>query len=224
MMQTIQQISVGSVLGAGAILAAVYAAWGTLNGTWAVMTGLNKAYEVEEMRPWWRILLIMFSLTISLSLLGLVALTAIVYGNRGGKLLGRHLGAAAHFEFLWRIVQWTIIAILLLFSFASLYRFGPNLKDRRWQWSMPGAVIAVTLWVPSTLLLRMYQEHFGSSRVYGRLNAVATLLLWLYLTGAAIFIGGEANSEIEKAAAEAGHPDVRGAGEQRSGGEGTSNQ
>jgi len=70
----------------------------------------------------------------------------------------------------------------------------------------------------------MYQEHFGSSRVYGRLNAVATLLLWLYPTGAAIFIGGEANSEIEKAAAEAGHPDVRGAGEQRSGGEGTSNQ
>jgi len=146
MMQTIQQISVGSVLGAGAILAAVYAAWGTLNGMWAVMTGLNKAYEVEEMRPWWRILLIMFSLTISLSLLGLVALTAIVYGNRGGKLLGRHLGAAAHFVFLWRSVQWTIIAILFLFSFASLYRFGPNLKDRRWQWSMPGAVIAVTLW------------------------------------------------------------------------------
>src|SRR6185312_12177061 len=55
-------------------------------------------------------------------------------------------------------------------------------------------------------------------------TAVATLLLWLYLTGAAIFIAGEANSAIEKAAAEAGHPDVRGAGEQRSGGEGTSNQ
>jgi uncharacterized BrkB/YihY/UPF0761 family membrane protein len=77
--------------------------------------------------------------------------------------------------------------------------------------SIPGAVVAVTLWVPSTLLLRFYQEHFSSSRIYGQLNAVATLLLWLYLTGAAIFIGGEANSEIEKAA-EAGHPDVRGPG------------
>jgi membrane protein len=105
-----------------------------------------------------------------------------------------------------------------------LYRFGPNLKDRRWQWSIPGAVVAVTLWVPSTLLVRLYQEHFGSSRIYGRLNAVATLLLWLYLTGAVIFIGGEANSEIEKAAAEAGHRDVREAGERRSGGEGSSDQ
>jgi uncharacterized BrkB/YihY/UPF0761 family membrane protein len=77
-------------------------------------------------------------------------------------------------------------------------------------------------WVGFTFLLRMYQTHFSSSRIYGGLNAVAVLLMWLYLTGAAIFIGGEANSEIEKAAAAAGHSDVRGAGERRSGGAGKS--
>jgi membrane protein len=224
MAQTTQQISARAVFGTGAILAAVYAAWGALNGTWAMITGLNKAYEVEEKRLWWRVLFIMFALTISLSALGLTALAAIVYGNRAGKMMGPHLGTPAHFEFVWRSIQWAIIVILLLFSFAVLYRFGPNLKDRRWQWSVPGAVVAVTFWIPSTLLLRMYQEHFGSSRIYGQLNAVATLLLWLYLTGAAIFIGGEANSEIEKAAAEAGHPDVREAEERRSGGKGSSDQ
>jgi len=215
--QTIQEQNARAILGAGAILAAAYAAWGSLNGTWAVITGLNKAYEVEEKRPWSRILLIMFSLTICLSVLGLIALAAIVYGNRAGKIIARQLGLPAHFELLWRVVEWAFIVIPLLVSFSLLYRFGPNLKDRRWQWSIPGAVIAATLWVPSTLLLRIYQEHFRSSRVYGKLNAVATLLLWLYVTGAVIFIGGEANSEIEKAAAEAGHSDVRNAGEQRSG-------
>ena len=222
--QTIEQLNARAGLGTGAILAGIYAAWGALNGTWAMMTGLNKAYEVEEQRAWWRILYIMFGLTISLSILGVIALGSIVYGNRIGNIAGRHLGAPAHFEFLGPIIQWAVIVILLLVSFAVLYRFGPNLKDRRWQWSIPGAVVAVTLWVPSTLLLRLYQEHFGSSRIYGRLSAVATLLLWLYLTGAVIFIGGEANSEIEKAAAEAGHPDVREAGERRSGGEGSSDQ
>jgi membrane protein len=222
--QTIEQLNARAGLGTGAILAGIYAAWGALNGTWAMMTGLNKAYEVEEQRAWWRILYIMFGLTISLSILGAIALGSIVYGNRIGNIAGRHLGAPAHFEFLGPIIQWAVIVILLLVSFAVLYRFGPNLKDRRWQWSIPGAVVAVTLWVPSTLLLRLYQEHFGSSRIYGRLSAVATLLLWLYLTGAVIFIGGEANSEIEKAAAEAGHPDVREAGERRSGGEGSSDQ
>lgn len=224
MTQTIQQISARAVFGLGTVLAAVYAAWGALNGTWAMITGLNKAYEVEEKRSGRRVLLIMFGLTICLSILGLIALAAIVYGNRAGKMIGQHLGTTAHFEFVWRIIQWVVIVMMLLFSLAVLYRFGPNLKDRRWQWSVPGATIAVTFWVPSTLLLRMYQEHFGSSRIYGQLNAVATLLLWLYLTGAAIFIGGEANSEIEKAAAEAGYRDVRKAGERRSGGEGSSDQ
>lgn len=219
---TIRQLNVTAVFGAGATLAGVGAAWGTLNGTWAIMAGLNKAYEVEEERPWWRVLSIAFGLTISLSVLGLIALAAILYGNRAGNIVGQHLGVPARFEFLWRILQWAVIVMLLLFSFAVLYRFGPNLKDSRWQWSSPGAVIAVTLWVTSTVLLRVYQEHFSSSqRIYGGLSAVATLLLWLYLTSAAILIGGEANSEIEKAAAEAGHPDVRSADERRSGGEGS---
>ena len=37
---------------------------------------------------------------------------------------------------------------------------------------------------------------------YGHLNGVVMLLLWLYITSGAILIGGEMNSEIEKAAAE----------------------
>jgi len=109
--------------------------------------------------------------------------------------------------------------MLLLVSFASLYRFGPNLKDRRWQWSIRGAVIALVVWVGFTLLLRISEDHFSSSQgIYAGLKPVVGVLLWLYLTGAAIFIGGEANSEIEKAAAESGDPDVRRPGQQRSGG------
>ena len=103
-----------------------------------------------------------------------------------------------------------MLALLLLVSFAVLYRFGPNLKDNRWEWSLPGAVIAVALWLMFSLGLRMYQAHVTSSqKVYGGLHAVVSLLLWLYLTGAAIFIGGEANSEVEQAAVEPEHPDAR---------------
>lgn len=206
--RTTQQLNERAVLGPGAILAGLYAVWGALNGTWAMMTGLNNAYEVEEERPWWRILTVMVGLTISLSVLYLIALAAIAYGNRAGNIVDRNLGIPAHFEFLWSIVRWVVVVTLLVFSLALLYRLGPNSKIQRWQWSIPGAVVAVTLWVASTLLLRVYEEHFSSSRIYGGLNAVATLLLWLYITGAAIFIGGEANSEIERAATAACHSDL----------------
>jgi membrane protein len=186
-----------------------------------MMVGLNRAFEVKEERRWWRILTIAFGLTISLGIMGLLALGAMLYASRAGTAISQHLGVHTLSPFPWRVIQWLAIIILLLFSFASLYRFGPNLKDRRWQWSTPGAVVAIALWTGSTLLLRIYQDHRSSSQgIYGGLEPVATLLLWLYLTGAAILIGGEANSEIEKAASEAGHSDTRRPEERRSGGTG----
>ena len=173
-----------------------------------MMTGLNKAYEVKEERPWWKVLSIAFGLTIALGIMGLVALWAILYGSQWWKMMDQDFGIHAQSLFLWRIILWPVTAVLLLFSFALLYRFGPNLKDRRWQWSIPGAAIAATLWVASALLFRVYENHFSSQRIYGGLNAAVTLLLWLYFTGAAIFIGGEANSEIEKAGAKTHRADV----------------
>jgi membrane protein len=217
--KTIGELNARSAIGTGALWAALGAAWAILNGTWAMMVGLNRAYEVKEQRRWWNILTTAFGLTISLGIMGLMALGAMLYGTRAGTTISQHLGVHTLSPFPWRVIQWLVIVILLFFSFASLYRFGPNLKDRRWQWSTPGAVVAITLWAGSTLLLRVYQEHFSSSQgIYGGLEPVATLLLWLYLTGAAILIGGEANSEIEKAASEAGHSDVRRPEERRSGG------
>ncbi|HEX3559544.1 MAG TPA: YhjD/YihY/BrkB family envelope integrity protein, partial [Pyrinomonadaceae bacterium] len=62
-------------------------------------------------------------------------------------------------------------------------------------------------------------------KTYGSLGAVIVLMLWLYLTGAAILIGGEVNSEIEDAAAKAGAPDAKEKGEkvpdEKSGGRAT---
>lgn len=205
--KTVRQQSAKAVLGTGAVVAGISAVWGALNGTWAIVAALNDAYEVTERRSWGSLLRVIVGLTISLSVLDLIALVIILYGTQAGKIVLAHLGGPASLELLWRAGEWAVIVALLLFSFALLYRFGPNIQNPRWQWSTPGAVIAVILWVIATLLLRVYQQHFASSRIYGGMNAVVTLLLWLYFTGAAVLIGGEANSEIEKAAVKAGRPE-----------------
>ena len=220
--KTTGELNERAAIGTGAIWAVLVAAWAILNGTWAMIVGLNKAYGIKEERPWWKISIIAFGLTISLATMGLMALAAMLYGSRAGAIISHHLGLHAH-TVAWRVMQWLVIVILLLVSFASIYRFGPNLKDQRCQWSTPGAVVATSLWAGSTLLLRISQQHFStSSTIYGGLSAVVTLLLWLYLTSAAIFIGAEINSEIEKAAVEAGHRDVRRPEQRRSGGTGSS--
>ena len=74
--------------------------------------------------------------------------------------------------------------------------------------------MGVVIWVSASLLFRLYLHFYNSySKSYGSLGAVIVLLFWLYITGLAILAGGEINSEIENAAAERGHPEVKGAGE-----------
>jgi membrane protein len=219
--KTAGELNGRATVGTGVLWAVPSAAWAIFNGTWAMMVGLNDAYGVKEERQWWRILAIGFGLTISLGVLGLMSLVVMLYGSRAGVVINRHVGVHAP-PASWHVMQWLVILLLLLLSFTSLYRFGPNLKDRRWQWSTPGAVVAVVWWVGSILFLRISQEYFSSSQtIYAGMKPVVALLLWLYFTGAAIFIGGEINSEIEQAAADAGSSDVRGPGERRSGGIGS---
>lgn len=215
--KTIGELNQSAAIGAGVFWAALSAAWAMLNGTWAMMVGLNQAYEVKEKRPLWRVLTIAFVLTISLAIMGLMSLAAMLYGNRSGTALSQHLGVPLQPALIWRVMQLSVIGLLLFFSFTALYRFGPNLKHSRWKWSMPGAVIAIALWAVSTGLLRIYQEHFSSHRVYAELQPVVELLLWLYFTSAAILIGAEANAQIKKAAAPAGQADLQIPEEKRDG-------
>ncbi len=207
---TMKDLGHTAAMGLGIWSAITGAAWAAVNGTWALMAGLNMAYEVKEKRPWWRLAGLALALTIALAVLCFLALGLILYGSRAAGFVAAHIGIEAHTNLFWRLIQWPVIVVLLLIAFALLYRFGPNLPDRQWQWSTPGAVLALVLWIGSALLLRAYFAHFHSYElIYGNLANVAAFLIWLYVTSAAILIGGELNSEIEKAIGGQHRPAVR---------------
>jgi membrane protein len=194
--------------------------WAALNGTWAVMSGLNAAYEVEEQRSWWQVTLTGAGLTIALAVLGFTSLVLLFYGRKMEAAIMQRIGVSNGASAVWQVAQWPILAAMLLIAFALVYRFGPNLSDRKMRWSTPGAVIAVILWLCASGLFRGYMAYQASKydQAYGSAGALAILLLWFYFTGAAILVGGEANSEIENAAEQHGHPDASRPGERRHGG------
>ena len=190
-----------ATLGIGFLSGLLGAVWASINGTWAMMSGLNIAYEVKEERPWWKLAAIAIGLTVSLAVLGILSLGLIFYGNQAVRALASQMGLPPGATLLLLIVRLPILILLLLTAFALLYRFGPNLANRKWEWSTPGAVVAAVLWVSASVLLRAYFTYSKSyEQMYGHLAPVSMFLLWLYTTSAAILIGGELNSEIEKAA------------------------
>ena len=172
------------------------ALWAAMNATWAIIFGLNVAYEVKEDRSWWKLAATLTGLTVTLTAAGTVALFLLF----AATLIDRQFLNGPSLAAL-RTVQWIVVLLLLMLSFSIVYRFAPNLEDAKWKWSTPGSLCAVVLWVTSTLALRSYVAHITNyQRIYGHLNTVVMLMLWLYFTNAAILIGGEMNSEIEKAA------------------------
>lgn len=181
------------------------ALWAASNGMSAISETLNVAYEVEERRPWWKVRLVSMGLTVLLAVLIISALVLVLYGGRIAELVAGLTGVGDTAVFVWKVLQWLMVLMFLLIGFASIYYFAPDLRKprKRWQWITPGSVVAVLLWLFVSLGFRLYLHFFDSySATYGSLGAVIILMLWFYLTGIAILVGGEINSELELAAAQ----------------------
>jgi membrane protein len=201
---TIDEITTRS--GGGKLTASLIATlWTASSGMEAVINGLNVAYAVSERRPWWRRRLVAISLTILLAFMSGVALLFGVFGSKLGSFVADQYGYGEAFRSLWLTAQIAFPPAFMLLIIALIYRYAPNVRAHGWQALVPGAFVAVALWVTATALFRLYLAHFGSySATYGSLGAVIVLMLWLYLSGVAILVGGEVNSEIRQAAARAG--------------------
>ena len=209
-MLELSKASGGGKLSLG-ILAAL---WAASNGMSAITESLNTAYDLKESRPWWKQRLMAMVLTVSLSVLIIVALVLVVAGGRIAEWLAHLYGFGPVFPVAWKIIQWPVVLFCMMLAFALIYYFAPDFRKQSWMWLTPGAAIGVALWLLVSLAFRAYLHFFDSySATYGSLGAVIVLMLWLYLTGAAVLIGGEVNSEIENAAARKGEPEAKEKGE-----------
>lgn len=189
------------------------ALWSGSGGMMSIMDALNRCYHISDSRAYWKQKLLSIGLTIAISLLTVAALIIVLYGGTIAQFVGNHTGLSDITVWLWRVVQWPIAFLFVVYAFALMYYWGPD-ADQEWKWITPGSLIGVVTWLGASILFRVYLHYFNSySKTYGSLGAVIVLLLWLYITGLAILVGGEINSEIENAAAERGHPEAKQEGE-----------
>jgi membrane protein len=176
------------------------ALWAASKGMQAVIFALNTAYEVEEERSYWMTKLIAPGLTLSLSLFIVGGQVLIMFGDWLAIWLTGLLGLGDRFATLGQYFDYLLGLLLLIIGVGLLYHFAPNRK-RKWRLITPGAIFAVSGSVIVSILFSQYLRFAPShNAIYGSLGAVIVLLLWLYLWGLALFIGGEINSVIERAA------------------------
>jgi membrane protein len=175
------------------------ALWSSSAAVVAIVGALNRAYDIEEGRPWWKVRLVAIGLTLALSAFVIVAFALVVAGPLLGRALAGRLGLGGAFEPIWAVLQWPLAFALVAVAVAFINYFAPD-AEQDWEWVTPGAVLATVLWVVASLAFKFYLSRFADyNATYGSLGGVIVLMLWFYLSGLAVLIGAEMNAEIEHA-------------------------
>jgi membrane protein len=192
------------------IIGALAALWSASSGMSAVIETLNRAYHVKETRSYVRQKLTSIALTIASSALVIFAIVLVTYGGKLADVVAAHVGIGVALVYLWKIVQWPVLLGAMLLAFALVYYFGPNLEEPHWTWISPGAAAGLIIWLAASFAVRVYLHFFNSySNTYGSLAGVAILMLWLYVSGFALLLGGEVNSAIAHAEIETAKQEER---------------
>jgi membrane protein len=172
----------------------IFTIWSASTGVYAIMQQLNVAYEARDRRPYWKVRGTAILLMLVFFVLVIGSLSLVIFGGAVQSWLASIIGWSRPLLICFATLRWIIIGASLLLGLAVIYRFGPDVSVP-FRFISPGNVAGATLIALASIGFRVYVSHFGNdSAMYGSLGAMISLMLWLYLAGIAVLVGGEINA------------------------------
>jgi membrane protein len=176
-----------TLLGFGA-LGAIWAASG---GIMALIRALNRTYDVQEGRPFWKVRGTAILMTLVAGVLALVAALVAVATAPLADWFGGPIGMAIG----W--LRLPVAGLIMMFLWALLYYALPDV-EQRFKFITPGSVVGVLLWVLASWGFSKYVTSFGNyDKTYGALGGVIVLLFWMWISSLVVLFGAELNAFIE---------------------------
>ncbi len=193
--QVAQSESAGYALAVGLVVA-LYSASGYVN---AFTRAMNRIYEIEEGRPFWKLRPIMLLLTLVAVLLIALVLVMLVVSGPLAESVGSVIGLGEAAVTAWSILKWPVLAVVVILIVALLYYATPNIQQPKFRWISTGASAAILIWVLASVGFAFYVAHFSSyNKTYGSLAGVIVALLFLWITNLALLFGAEIDAELER--------------------------
>lgn len=157
----------------------------------SLLRALSRAYHMTN-PP--RTNLVMGVLLAVLLLVSMVALLVLlVVSDKLLLRIDRYIALPDLLLRLWRLLRVMVAPVYMLLVMACFYA-AVSFRQYRFRQALPGAVFSVVLGFAASLGFSWYLGHAGRySVLYGSLSAFMVLMLWLYLMGAVILLGGELN-------------------------------
>ena len=180
-------------------IGAVFSIYFSSSGVESLRIGLNRAYGLNEPRPWWLLRLESIGYVL-VSAIGLLALAFLVVL---GPLVYR--GALAYMPWLdpleshFDVGRFIVASILLTTSLLILHMWLPA-GQRRFAEVWPGIVATLVLWLACGFVFGRYLADFSYTYVayYAGLASAMMALVFLYLVALIFIYGGELNAAIAR--------------------------
>jgi membrane protein len=190
------------------IVGIVSALWTASGYVGAFMRAANVIYEVEEGRSIVKLRPLQMLVTLVLVLLLALVLVGVVLTGPLAEAVGSAVGLDSAAVTAWDIAKWPVLLVVVVVMIALLFYASPNARLRGVRSILPGAALAVVVWLVASAAFAFYVANFGSyDKTYGALGGVVIFLVWAWLTNVAILLGAELNAERERSRQlEAGTP------------------
>jgi membrane protein len=172
--------------------------WSASNGINSIVSALNKAYDVKESRSFLvaRGMSILF--TFAMIFVFILALLLPVFGKEIGLFLFSEFGLSNEFLIIWNAIRWIVSSVILFIVFTVLYWIAPNKKIKCVS-VIRGSLFSTIGWILTSWAFSYYVGNFANySATYGSIGAIIILMIWFYLSGFIIILGGEINAYYSK--------------------------
>lgn len=195
----LEQVASAPGAGFALITGIVLALWSASGYVGAFSRAMNRIYEIEEGRPFWKLRPMQLVVTvIAVVALTLVALGLVISGDVTSAI-GSALGLGQGVQIAWNIAKWPVMLLVIVFLVAVLYYATPNAKQPKFRWISLGAIIAIVVLALATAGFGFYVANFSNyDRTYGSLAGVIVFLLWLWIANLALLFGAEFDAELER--------------------------
>jgi membrane protein len=198
--QSILHESKGGLLSIGAIVT-LFAASGGMAMT---MQALDKCYDVEKPRPFYKQRPLAVALTAVVATLIIAVIILVPVGTILTELAARwrpdwiNEGTGSALLVAWQVSRYTLAMALLFGALGLIYYYGAN-HEHPFHFLTPGSVFSVAVWFGLGIAFRVYIDKYGKyNETYGAIGGVAILLLFFYLDSLVLLIGAELNSEVDR--------------------------
>lgn len=161
---------------------------------------LDRAWEVEKSRRWWKSYLVALEMAFLFGAFILIYAGVLSFSvflqDRSSQWVKLHLIPGV-VEFFFRVGFAALVFGMTLGVFIILFKRLPN-RYLRIGKVLPGAFLTALFWEGARTLFTLFLPRFNYSHIYGSVGAVVALMTWLYVSSVVTLYGAHVSHNLYK--------------------------